>query len=87
MGLAKNLKNLLFPILKFCFHEACLGVDLRRCACAMNMADSAFEKVDVGLFSRGIRGVVVACFVANGPGFVSRPRAKFANFFEFSRYV
>ena len=60
------MRNRLFHILEFCFHEACLGVDLRRYACAMNMADSALEMLDVTLFSRGIGGVVVACFVANG---------------------
>ena len=31
-----------------------MGLDLRRYACAMDMADSAFERVDVGLFKRGI---------------------------------
>ena len=62
-----------------------MGLDLRRYACAMNMADSAFEKVDVGLFSRGIRGVVVACFVANSSGFVSRLRAKFPKIFRIFR--
>ena len=30
-----------------------MGLDLRRYACAMDMADSAFERVDVGLFKRG----------------------------------
>jgi len=62
-----------------------LGLDLRRYACAMNMADSAFERVDVGLFSRGIGGVVVACFVANGSGFVSRLRTQFAKNFRIFR--
>ena len=47
-----------------------MGVDLRRYACAMNMADSALEMLDVTLFSRGIGGVVVGCFVANGSDFV-----------------
>ena len=50
----KKLRNRLFQILIFCFHEASLGLDLRRYACAMDMADSAFERVDVGLFKRGI---------------------------------
>ena len=50
----KKLRNRLFQILIFCFHEASLGLDLRRYACAMNMADSAFERVDVGLFKCGI---------------------------------
>ena len=40
--------------MEFCFHEASLGLDLRRYACAMNMVDSAFERVDVGLFKRDI---------------------------------
>ena len=31
-----------------------MGLDLRRYACATGMADSAFERVDVGLFKRGI---------------------------------
>ena len=44
----------IFQNLKFCFHGSCLGLDLRRYACGMVMADSAFEKVDVELFKRGI---------------------------------
>ena len=40
--------------MEFCFHETCLGLDLRRYACAMDMVDNAFERVDVGLFKHGI---------------------------------
>ena len=31
-----------------------MGLDLRRYACGMVMVDSAFERVDVGLFKHGI---------------------------------
>ena len=31
-----------------------MGLDLRRYACAMDMVDSAFERIDVGLFKPGI---------------------------------
>ena len=31
-----------------------MGLDLRRYACGMIMADSAFERVDVWLFKHGI---------------------------------
>ena len=60
-----------------------MGVDLARCGCAMDMVDGALEMVDVKLFSRRMGGVVVACFVANGSGFVSRLQAKFPIFFDF----
>ena len=60
-----------------------MGVDLARCGCAMDMVDGALEMVDVKLFSRRMGGVVVACFVANGSGFVSRLRAKFPIFSDF----
>jgi hypothetical protein len=43
----EKLKNQYFLILKFCFYEATLEVDFKRHACAMNMVDVAFERVDV----------------------------------------
>ena len=83
MVLREKFKNLFFRFLTFCFHGATLEADLRRYACAMNMGGGALEMLDVMLFSRGIAGVAVACFLANGSGFVARLRAKFPIFFEF----
>ena len=58
----EKLKFWLFQNLKFCFHGSCLGLDLRRYACGMVMADSAFETVDVRLVKRGIDyGVGATC--------------------------
>ena len=57
-------RNRLFQILIFCFHEASLGLDLRRYACAMDMADSAFERADVRLFKHGIDYDVGGSYVA-----------------------
>ena len=45
LGLMKKLKNRYFLILSFCFHEATLEADLDRSGCAMDMVDSAFERV------------------------------------------
>ena len=68
---------MIFSIFLLFFHfsldEACFGVDLERCTCAMDMADGALEMLDVMLFSRGMGALLVACFVANGPSFVTRP--------------
>ena len=64
----------------FFIHGVTLEADLRRHTCDMNMVDGALETLDVMLFSRGIARVVVACFWANGSGFVARLRAKFPNF-------
>ena len=50
--------------MKFCFHETCLGLDLRQYACAMDMVDSAFERIDVGLFKPGIDYNVGGAFPA-----------------------
>ena len=83
MVLREKFKNLFFRFLTFCFHGATLKADLRRYACAMNMGDGALEMLDVMLFSRGIAGVVVACFWANGSGFVARLRDKFPMFLCF----
>ena len=41
----QKLRNRLFQILIFCFHEASLGLDLRRYACAMDMVESVLERV------------------------------------------
>ena len=41
-----------------------MRIDLRRYACGMVMADSAFERVDVGLFKRGIDYDVGYVFIA-----------------------
>ena len=79
------MRNRLFHILEFCFHEACLGLNLRRYACAMNMADSALEMLDVTLFSRGIGEVVVACFVASGSDFVGAAPDEISKIFRFFR--
>ena len=73
--------------LHFLLDGACLEVDLARCERAMDMADGALEMFNVMLFSQGMGGVVVACFEANGSGFVSRLRTKFPIFSIFSRYV
>ena len=43
----EKLQNQYFLILWFCFYEATLEVDFERQACAMNMVDSAFERVNV----------------------------------------
>ena len=83
-------KNDFFDFLlffNFSLDEACFGVDLDCCTCVMDMADGALEMLDVMLFSRGIGAVVVACFVANGPGSFTRPRMKFPNFSIFFRFV
>ena len=50
--------------MEFCFHETCLGLDLPRYACAMDMVDSAFERIDVGLFKPGIDYNVGGTFIA-----------------------
>ena len=76
-----------FRKLHFSLDEACLGVDLASYECAMDTADGALELLDVMLFSRGMGVMLVACFVANGPGFVTRPRMKFPNFSIFFRFV
>ncbi len=63
-----------------------MSLDLRRYACAMNMADSALEMLDVTLCSRGVGGVVVvACFVANGSDFVGAAPGEISSFFGFLR--
>ena len=61
---SEKLENLLFQNVEFCFHETCLGLDLRRYACAMDMVDSAFERIDVGLFKPGIDYNVGGTFIA-----------------------
>ena len=61
---SEKLEILLFQNVEFCFHETCLGLDLRRYACAMDMVDSAFERIDVGLFKSGIDYNVRSTFVA-----------------------
>ena len=82
---------MIFSIFLIFFHfsldEACFGVDLERCTCAMDMADGALKMFDNKLFSRGMGAVVVAWFVANGSGFVSRLRTEFPIFSIFSRYA
>ena len=79
---------MIFSIFLLFFHfsldEACFGVDLERCTCAMDMADGALEMFDNKLFSRGMGAVVEAWFVANGSGFVSRLRTEFPFFSDFS---
>ena len=42
----------IFRKLHFSLDEACLGVDLASCECAMDTADGALELLDVMLFSR-----------------------------------
>ena len=64
MGLATKIEKSTFQILIFCFHGASLRLDLRRCACAMDMADSAFERADVRLFKHGIDYDVGGSYVA-----------------------
>ena len=61
---SEKLEILLFQNVEFCFHETCLGLDLRRYACAMDMVDSAFERIDVGLFKPGIDYNVGGTFIA-----------------------
>ena len=63
MFFTKKLRNQLFQILMFCFREASLGLDLRRYGCAMDMADSAFKRVDVELFKSGIDYDVGGTFI------------------------
>ena len=41
-----------------------MRIDLRRYACGMVMADSAFERVDVGLFKRVIDYDVGGVYIA-----------------------
>jgi hypothetical protein len=67
----------------FALDEACFGVDLDCCTCAMDMADGALKMFDNKLLSRGMGAVVEAWFVANGSGFVSRLRTEFPIFFDF----
>ena len=57
------MEILLFQNVEFCFHETCLGLDLRRYACAMDMVDSAFERIDIGLFKPGIDYDVGGTFI------------------------
>ena len=75
-----------FQNLHFSLDEACLGVDLARCGCVMDMADGALEMLDVVLFSRGISVLLVACFVANGPGSFTRPRMSRKFFEKFKKW-
>ena len=55
MGLIKKLRNRLFQILEFCFHDATLEADLARCGRSIDMVVSAFERVDVACFNPNIR--------------------------------
>ena len=54
MGLTKKLRNRLFQILKFCFHDATLEADLARCGCSIDMVVGAFERFDVASLERGM---------------------------------
>ena len=43
MVLSKILKNPIFQILKFCFHEVTFKANLARSGCAMDMVDGALK--------------------------------------------
>ena len=49
MGLSKNLKNQIFQILKFCFHEVTFKANLARSECAMDMVDGALKTLGLSL--------------------------------------
>ena len=49
MGLSKNLRNPIFQILKFCFHEVTFKANLARSECAMDMVDGALKTLGLAL--------------------------------------
>ena len=46
-GFDEKVEKSAFSISEFCFHDTTSEANLTRLACAMNMVDCAFEKVDV----------------------------------------
>ena len=46
----------IFRFLHFWLDEVCLGVDLARCGCAMNMVDGLVERLDLALSEHGMVG-------------------------------